>query len=122
MKRRNGFTLVELLAAFVILAIIASITVFSMINIKKASTKSVYIESVKNLITFTSQYYGESNYTNFPSEGMDIKDLKVDNKNQFKSGIVKLVNDDFVVVDVSNGKYCANGKIDNLIITDGDCS
>lgn len=122
MKKKKGFTLVELLAVFVILAIIASIAVFSMINIKKASTKSVYIESVKNLITSTSQYYGESDYSNFPSEGIDVKDLKAENKNQFTSGIVKLINDGFIVVDVSNGEYCANGKIDNLIITDGDCS
>jgi len=122
MKKNNGFTLVELLAVFVILAIIASIAIFSIINIKKNSAKSIYIESVKNLITSTSQYYGESDYTNFPSEGIDIKDLKVDNKNQFTSGLVKLVNDDFMVVDVSNGDYCANGKIDSLTITDGDCS
>ena len=122
MNKNKGFTLVELLAVFVILAIIASIAVFSMINIKKASTKSVYIESVKNLITSTSQYYGDNNYTDFPSEGIGIKDLKVDNKNQFTSGIIKLVNNDFIVVNVSNGDYCANGKIDSLIVTDGDCS
>ena len=122
MKKNKGFTLVELLAVFVILAIIASIAIFSVINIKKTSAKSIYIESIKNLITSTSQYYGESNYTDFPSEGIDVKDLKVDNKNQFTSGIVKLVNNDFIVIDVSNGDYCANGKIDSLIITDGDCS
>ena len=122
MKKNKGFTLVELLAVFVILAIIAGIAVFSIISIKKEFTKSVYIESVKNLITSTNQYYGENNYTNFSSDGMDIKDLKVDNKKQFISGVIKLVNDDFIVVDVSNGEYCANGKIDSLIITDGDCS
>src|SRR5574344_1937310 len=107
MKKNKGFTLVELLAVFVILAIIAGIAVFSIISIKKESTKSVYIESVKNLITSTNQYYGENNYTNFSSDGMDIKDLKVDNKKQFISGVIKLVNDDFIVVDVSNGEYCA---------------
>lgn len=122
MKKNKGFTLVELLAVFVILAIIASIAIFSVINIKKASAKSIYIESIKNLITSTSQYYGENNYTDFPSEGMAVKDLKVDNKNQFTSGIVKLVNNDFIVIDISNGEYCANGKIDSLTITDGDCS
>jgi type IV pilus assembly protein PilA len=122
MKKNKGFTLVELLAVFVILAIIASIVLFSINNIKKNSARSVYIESVKNLITSTRQYYGENNYTDFPSEGIDIKELKIDNKKQFTSGIVKLVNDDFIVVDVSNGEYCANGKIDNLIVTDGECS
>ncbi len=118
--KNKGFTLVELLAVFIILAIIAGIVIFSMNNIKKDYTKAIYIESVKNLITATRQYYGD-NTSNFPSEGLSINDLEIDNKNQFTSGIIKMVNDDFTVMDVSNGDYCANGKIDNLIITDGDC-
>ncbi len=122
MKNKIGFTLVELLAVFIILAIIASIVIFSINSIKKNYSKSIYIESVKNLITATSQYYGNNNYSNFPSEGMNISDLEIDNKNQFIIGKIKLVDDHFTVINVSNGDYCANGKIDNLTITDGDCS
>ncbi len=121
MNKNKGFTLVELLAVFVILAIIASIVMFSMNNIKSEYAKKVYTESVKNILTAAQNYYTSNVFNDFPTYGMSVNAFEIENKNQYTSGLIKYINDKLEAVHVSNGEYCANGTMDNLTVTEGDC-
>ena len=64
MKISNrGFTLVELLAAIVLLAIIASVGTYSITNIIKASKQKNYQLLIKNIKSAAEVYYDECKYT-----------------------------------------------------------
>lgn len=125
MKNRKGFTLVELLAVFIILAIIAGIAIGSMNNVKENVTVNVYKESVKNAINAAQNYYSENGDSSSLKSGISIfsKDLSIENKDQYKSGII-VYNDStgkLEAKNISDGSYCANGPIDNLKIVEGAC-
>ena len=64
LKHNNkAFTLVELLAVFIILGIIATIAIVALRGIKVDYEKSTYEESVKSLLTAAQQKYAEDGYT-----------------------------------------------------------
>jgi prepilin-type N-terminal cleavage/methylation domain-containing protein len=124
-KKKKGFTLVELLAVFVILAVIAGIVISSMDSIKGNVTVNVYKESVKSAINAAQNYYSENGESTDLENGISIfsKDLSIENKNQYKSGSI-VYNDatgKLEARNISDGSYCANGPIDNLTIIEGDC-
>lgn len=124
-RKKKGFTLVELLAVFVILAIIAGIAIFYMNNVKKTFTVSVYKESVKNLLTAAQNYYSANSETAFPSAGLSIFDdnLAIENKSEYTGGLVfyNSITGKLEAKNVTNSDYCANGPLDNLIINEGVC-
>ncbi len=124
-KKKKGFTLVELLAVFIILAIIASIVIVSLDNIKDKVTENVYKESIKNAINAAQNYYSENGASTNLKSGISIfsKDLNIENSKQYKSGSI-IYNDStgkLEAKNISNGSYCANGPIDNLTIVEGVC-
>ena len=122
LKHNNkAFTLVELLAVFIILGIIATIAIVALRGIKVDYEKSTYEESVKSLLTAAQQKYAEDGYTGMTASGYGVGELNVENSKQYVSGTVKLVSDKLTAVNVSNGAFCANGPIDDLIITEGEC-
>lgn len=122
LKHNNkAFTLVELLAVFIILGIIATIAIVALRGIKVDYEKSTYEESVKSLLTAAQQKYAEDGYTGMNVSGYGVGELNVENSKQYVSGTVKLVSDKLTAVNVSNGAFCANGPIDDLIITEGEC-
>ena len=117
----KAFTLVELLAAFIILGIIATIAIVSLRGIKVDYEKSTYEESVKGLLTAAQQKYAEEGYTGMNASGYGVGEINVENSRQYVSGTIKLVGDKLTAVNVSNGSFCANGPIDDLIIVEGEC-
>jgi len=124
-KKKKGFTLVELLAVFVILAIIAGIAINSMDNIKENVAENVYKQSVKSAINAAQNYYSENSNDVSLKSGISIfsKNLSIENQDQYKSGAI-VYNDStgkLEAKNVSDGSYCANGPIDNLKIIAGDC-
>jgi len=124
-KKKKGFTLVELLAVFVILAIIAGIVISSMDNVKENVTVNVYKQSVKNAINAAQNYYSENGDSPTLKSGISIfsDDLSIENKNKYKSGSI-VYNDTtgkLEAKNISDGSYCANGPIDNLTIIEGEC-
>lgn len=124
-KKKKGFTLVELLAVFVILAVIAGIVISSMDNVKENVTVNVYKQSVKSAINAAQNYYSENGDSSNLKSGISIfsNDLSIENKDQYKSGSI-VYNDatgKLEAKNISNGSYCANGPIDNLTIIEGEC-
>ena len=126
--RKNGFTLVELLAVIAILAllvIIALPNVLKMFNQAKKDTflteaKTIYKEISKKYITETMRGNKISIISNTNNKlDLESNDLK------YK---VKLKNDGSIKkFEVSNENYCISGKFNNLSdlttdkITEGKC-
>ncbi|MGE5456087.1 MAG: glycine-rich protein [Ignavibacteriales bacterium] len=123
MNNKKGFTLMELLAVIVILAIIAAITVPIIVGIIDRTRESSYKESVRSIFEATKIYVARQEFKKFPVEGINVTDpvLEIKNKN-FTSGKIVLNNKGiFEVEKVSNGRYCAGGTLEEIIVIEGSC-
>ncbi|MGE5456090.1 MAG: DUF5011 domain-containing protein [Ignavibacteriales bacterium] len=123
MKNRKGFTLIELLAVIVILAIIAAITVPVVVGIIDRAREASYKESVRSVFEAANIYVASEDFTTFPSGGINVTDpvLKIKNMS-FTSGKIILNNKGILEIDkVSNGRYCAGGTLEEIIIIEGSC-
>lgn len=126
-KKRNGFSLVELLAVIILLGIISLIIVPSALKTLENSKKEAFENSVVGLITSATNYVGESDFVEWPS-GLTISYIKTNNlfevKNieNFTSGTLYNSYGTITVQNVTDGNYCANGKKNSLTITKGNCS
>ena len=120
----KAFTLVELLAVIVILGVISMIT-YGVItnNIKSTKHKSFEISS-KNLLESAKEYVTKNMENNdFPEGGIDVTSEALEIKNNpFISGIVKRdEKGQILLVDVTDGNYCANGTKNDMNISEGTC-
>ncbi|MEG0408439.1 MAG: leucine-rich repeat protein [Bacilli bacterium] len=122
---KKGFTLTELLAVFILLGIIALIAVPVMGTIKEEFKKSTFKESAKGILKAGQTFYAENDYENFPVEGLEVSNqkLKIKNRKQYNSGVLlyNTANGQFELQLLSNGLYCANGTLDDLNISKGNC-
>ena len=127
MKRRNGFTLVELLAVIAILAILVIIALPNVINLYNRARKSAFLTEAQNVLkTTTNKVIEESvsgkkinvvsntkNPLNLTGEKINYN-VKLDNQGKIK---------DYVI---SNDNFCISSKkeYDKLAIDDikEDCS
>lgn len=122
---KKGFTLVELLAVIIILAVVTTIT-YNVVsaNINETKKKSFEI-SAFNLLESSKKYvtkYMENN--DFPEGGISVLDSDLGIKNNsFKSGMI-IRNDEgqIELIDVSDGNYCINGTKNDFKITEDDCA
>ena len=143
--KRNGFTLIELLAVIVILAVIALIAIPQVLKILEKAKKSSFVDSVYGISSIIDNYMSAfilQNDGNIPDETLEFKcnkngcNLLNDLENYNINGLTslnfkgkKMVAGSIKASDsgrkiyinfLSDGKYCANGYIDDLIISD-DC-
>ena len=118
---KKGFTLVELLATILILGIITTIAIYNIKKQTEFAKEEALKESAKEIIKAADNYYADLGYVNFPTNGISIKNLDLKSTG-FKSGKVKLINNEYVVVDLTDGKYCINGTKDNLELVKGRCA
>ena len=124
MKKNKGFTLVELLGTIVLLAIISLIIIPNVIKIQKENERESFEKSVNSLLRSAQIYHANNDFLNFPISGLAANDSNLEAKNieQFKSGMVKLINNDyFYAENISNGQYCAIGTRNDLTIQEGGC-
>ena len=124
-KMKKGFTLIELLAVVAIIGIIGVITATVVTdNIENTKKKSFEVSAI-HLLDASKEYVAKNMENHdFPSDGIaaTTEELEIDN-NPFISGIIKRnKNGQIVLIDVTDGRYCANGVKSNLEITRGDCS
>ena len=126
--KKKGFTLVELIAVLVIMAIIALISVPIVFNQIESTRLESYKASVRNVLSAVSSYMAKSEgVDNFPNEGLIIptseyyKNLSLKNA-EFISGRIFL-NEEGVLVakEVSDGTFCASGTKNDLDVIKGAC-
>ena len=120
--KEKGFTLIELLAVIVILAVIALITVPMLMRVVDRARRAAFQDSVMNAFGQVAYYMIENETSEIPEAGLDIQKIGLKNHN-FETGVfIKNEAGILEVVNVSDGKYCANGELTNLKITDGTCT
>jgi prepilin-type N-terminal cleavage/methylation domain-containing protein len=120
---KKGFTLIELLAVIVILAVVALISVPLVLGVIDKVQKSSYEASMRSVFGAADLYIASSEFEVFPEEGINVVDTKIQMKNKnFTSG--KIIKNEQGILEldkVSNGKYCAGGTINNIVIVTGSC-
>lgn len=117
--KRKGFTLVELLAVIVILAVIALIATPMIMGLIKEARKEAFRDSVYG--AFKQLEYYALDHAESLKEGVDVTAIGL-RKGVFISGTFrKNVQGKIEVVNISDGKYCASGVKDDLEIVEGAC-
>ena len=121
--RKKGFTLVELLAAIVLLGIIIAIAVPKYNKYIAKSKKNTFRETLSGLYRSVEIYVAEhpeksfNEYTNISSINIDAENL-----NKLESGRFIVENGVLYLEDISNGDFCGRGHKDNFEIIEGACS
>lgn len=123
MKNSKGFTLVELIGVIVLLSLITIIIVPNILKTIEKNERNSFEESVKGLIRSVQDYYASSTDA-FPALGLEVEDItfEVSNVDKFISGTITDNNGTYSVVNVTDGKYYANGKRNSLSITENAIS
>ena len=113
--KRKGFTLVELLAVIVILAVIALIATPVVINMIEEARIGAFKDSVLSAYKAVENKLVLEGLSEIPENGIDVKTLEL--KSDFTSGrFIKDENGIDMAYFVKNNRYCAYGRIDNLEI------
>ena len=125
MKKKNAFTLIELLAVIVILAIIALIATPIILGIVEDAKKDAFLRSVEMVVSTTDLDINTKPYTNtytYTINDGDISNLDIPIKNtKGMNGSVKYDNKGNTAFAVNNGKYCVVKEYDGqAIIKDYD--
>jgi prepilin-type N-terminal cleavage/methylation domain-containing protein len=77
MKRRNGFTLVELLAVIVVLAIIMIIAIPAVLDVMNGARRKTFAMAVDKYVNaVTTQYVADSSYGLIPGAGLYVYDIQ----------------------------------------------
>lgn len=78
MRKKNGFTLVELLAVIVVLAIIMVIAIPSVLDTMNSARRSAFIEYAMKVVRDTQNNYVTDSQTKIPGAGIYIYDIAND--------------------------------------------
>ena len=146
MKKKKGFTLMELLASIVIMGVIALILVPVVSGIIEKTRKSAFSRSADSILRISNEYYSNNNTSflntgarNFSCNNIECKTTIIDEDGNDKdeilktegamgNGYVKIYEKGEVEFLLSNGTYCAaknplkedikvyNGTCDNIIM------
>ena len=117
MKNKNGFTMIELLAVLVVLAVITAITVPVINNALKSSRESSYDRQLNTIID-GAKSYGAKNIGNLPSSGesktITLRDLKDEGfvAEDITNPETKKLLADTMEIEISNN----NGDIEYTIV------
>lgn len=121
-RKKLAFTLIELLAVIVVLAILALIIVPTISGVISMSKKNVFESSVRSVFNAVDYYLSSSEEHNIPSEGLNITSNIIPLKhNRFTSGKVLIRNNVVEVEKIGYENYCANGTFEDLKIYDLSC-
>lgn len=126
MKKENGFTLVELLAVIVVIAIVASIAFPQVLSVIEKSKKGSFKDSAIGLMEaakiYHTPYAGKSREYNLGDE--ETLNLFTFKGNKPSGGIIYINEDGQMAIKMYNDKYCAYKKIsdNDVTVIDGDCS
>lgn len=96
-KKRNGFTLVELLAVIIVLAIIMVLTVPTVLNIMSEARKDSFLIAVEKYVVATQNHYIKDSYKDIAGAGIYVYDIKTDLDAQTTGGY-----NGYIVVNATN--------------------
>ena len=116
---KKGFTLVELLAVIVILAIIALIATPIVLSVIKQSEIGAFRTSILNASKTIEYYLLKNELKKIPETGIEVTNLNI--QSTLISGKFITENGEIISSYITDGKYCAYGTMDNLLIEEG-CS
>lgn len=105
----RGFTLIELIVTIALLALISTISVSVIGNIRGKHNVNAYYELLKNVESAAKLYITDNRY-NLKSVGIDIK---CPNNNTFTISLQKLVDNGYLTTD-NNGIKNFDGNTLNL--------
>ncbi len=117
--KRKGFTLIELLAVIVILAVIALIATPMIMDVIEKSRMGAFKDSVLSAFHQVDYYLVENELGQVPEEGLDVTKIGLQ-KSQFKYGEF-YQREELEVVNISDGRFCAIGGMENLQVFKGEC-
>lgn len=126
MKKENGFTLLELLAVIIILAMILLIATPIVLNILSDSKKSTFERSVNHLISTADDYYASNqleindtivfDFTNRNGQGANGEELDFSGVAPRDGKLILYKNGD-IAVALSNGTYCGMQQLTDSKVT-----
>ena len=115
MKRKRGFTLTELLAVIVVIAIISLIAVPVVFGLIEKSRKEAFKESVILASKSVDYYLYDNHMEKLSPDGVEVD--KLDIISNFTAGTFKEKNNEYFSWYVTDGNYCAYGPISDLKIS-----
>lgn len=114
--KNKGFTLIEVLSIMVILAVIAIITIPIIKDEIEKSRYGAFKSSVLSIFSAADYQVLNKDLT----KTLKVPDMKIEH-NTFISGTATLINRSWVIENVGDGFYCANGTLTDLKIERGEC-
>lgn len=117
----RGFTLIELIVTIALLALISTISVSVIGNIRGKYNVNSYYELLKNVESAAKLYVTDNRY-NLKSVGIDIK---CPNNNTFTISLQKLVDNGYLTVDndeIKNFDGSTLNLSDNKVTVTYDCT
>lgn len=124
--KKQGFTLVELLAVIVILAVIAIITIPLIGDVIEKSKKGALEDSAYGIVEAANLYYTENIVEGIEEpiifdfvKGEQTSTLKLEYKGKVEEGKVILNTNGKVVLCISDGKYYAYKNQEESKVTSG---
>ena len=119
---KKGFTLVELLAAIVLIALIIGVSIPAYNKYVTKSRKDSFKESLVGLSRAIELHVASDTNSNY-AEPVNILTigLEAENISNIQAGSFYVKNGKVILVDVTNGYYCGNGYKKELVIKDGNC-
>lgn len=122
MKRAktNAFTLIELLAVTVVIAVFTCVSLPMILQILKQSKHDTFQNEMYAIFDAATYYYMTQEVSTTENTRISISKLDLENQTLIGSVVINKKNQ-IVLENVSDGKYCANGTKYNLKIIEGNC-
>lgn len=119
----KGFTLVEIISVIAVIAILSLVAIPVVSNSIKKSEQNAFKSTVKNIVDAAKIYRASEGYSQETFDIIDVTGdtLDYENKSQILSGTIQFVNNEYIINDIRNEKYCAKGKSTSFEIYEGTC-
>ncbi len=120
---KKGFTLIETLAVITIIALLGLITIPAISKSLESNKKKAFKESISGIVDAVKIYRANNDFSD-DGQAYDIinnEQIEYNKKEKIISGTISIIDGKYKANNISNGEYCANGFVDNLTITDGEC-
>jgi len=118
---KKAFTLIELIAVIIILAVIALISTPIVLNVIEKTRREAYKNSSLNVFKGAELYQAKNNFLTIPKDGLGVSELELENNNFISGKIIKNDKNELEIVDLSDGVYCAKGVKNDIKIVKGSC-